>query len=35
LLAVLRVDAFFDRLIEAAMGVPPQQIPVPLEPVAE
>ena len=35
LLAVLRVDAVFDRLIEAAMGVPPQQIPEPIEPVAE
>jgi uncharacterized BrkB/YihY/UPF0761 family membrane protein len=35
LLAVLRVDAVFDRLIEAAMGVPQQQIPEPLEPVAE
>jgi membrane protein len=35
LLAVLRVDAVFDRLIEAAMGTPPQQIPEPLEPVAE
>lgn len=35
LLAVLRVDAVFDRLIEAAMGAPPQQIPEPLEPVAE
>ena len=35
LLAVLRVDAVFDRLIEAAMGVPPQQIPEPLESVAE
>jgi len=35
LLAVLRVDAVFDRLIEAAMDVPPQQIPEPLEPVAE
>src|SRR5215204_865932 len=35
LLAVLRVDAVFDRLIEAAMGAPPQQIPKPLEPVAE
>lgn len=34
LLAVLRVDAVFDRLIEAAMGTPPQQIPEPLEPVA-
>ena len=35
LLAVLRMDAVFDRLIEAAMGVPPQQIPEPIEPVAE
>jgi membrane protein len=35
LLAVLRVDAVFDRLIEAAMGTPSQQIPEPLEPVAE
>src|SRR3712207_9501501 len=35
LLAVLRVDAVFDWLIEAAMGAPPQQIPEPLEPVAE
>jgi membrane protein len=35
LLAVLRVDVVFDRLIEAAMGVSPQQIPEPLEPVAE
>ena len=35
LLAVLRVDAVFDRLIEAAMGTPPQQVPEPLEPVAE
>jgi membrane protein len=35
LLAVLRVDVVFDRLIEAAMGAPPQQIPEPLEPVAE
>ena len=35
LLAVLRVDVVFDRLIEAAMGVPSQQIPEPLEPVAE
>ena len=35
LLAVLRVDAVFDQLIEAAMGAPPQQIPEPLEPVAE
>jgi membrane protein len=35
LLAVLRVDVVFDRLVDAAMGVPPQQIPQPLEPVAE
>jgi membrane protein len=35
LLAVLQVDAVFDRLIEAAMGTPPQQILEPLEPVAE
>jgi membrane protein len=35
LLAVLRVDVVFDRLVEAAMGVPPQQTPEPLEPVAE
>ena len=35
LLAVLRVDAVFDWLIEAAMGAPPQQIPEPLEPVIE
>ena len=35
LLAVLRLDAVFDRLIEAAMGAPPQQIPEPLEPVAK
>ena len=35
LLAVLRIDVVFDRLIEAAMGVPPQQIPEPIEPVAE
>jgi uncharacterized BrkB/YihY/UPF0761 family membrane protein len=35
LLAVLRVDAVFDWLIEAAMGTPPQQIPEPLEPAAE
>src|SRR3712207_4591177 len=35
LLAVLRVDAVFDRLIDAAMRVSPQQIPEPLEPVAE
>ena len=34
LLAVLQLDAVFDRLIEAAMGAP-QQIPEPLEPVAE
>jgi membrane protein len=35
LLAVLQLDAVFDRLIEAAMGAPQQQIPEPLEPVAE
>jgi membrane protein len=35
LLALLRIDVVFDRLIEAAMGVPPQQIPEPLEPAAE
>ena len=27
LLAVLQLDTVFDRLIEAAMGAPPQQIP--------
>ena len=35
LLAVLRIDVVFDRLIEAATGVQPQQIPEPIEPVAE
>ncbi len=35
LLAVLRIDVVFDRLIEAAMGVPPQQIPEPIQPVAK
>jgi membrane protein len=35
LVAILRFDVVFDRLIEAAMGVPQQQIPEPLEPVAE
>jgi membrane protein len=35
LLAVLQLDAVFDRLIEVAMGAPQQQIPEPLEPVAE
>src|SRR3712207_6614499 len=35
LLSVLQLDADFDRLIEAAMGAPPQQIPEPLEPVAQ
>jgi membrane protein len=35
LLAILKMDAVFDRLIEAAMGVPPQQIPKPIEPVAK
>jgi membrane protein len=35
LLAVLRVDAVFDRLIEALTHAPPQKVPEPLEPVAE
>jgi membrane protein len=35
LLAILQLDAVFERLIEAAMGAPPQQIPEPLEPVAQ
>ena len=35
LLAVLQLDVVFDRLIEAAMDVPPQEIPEPIEPVAE
>ncbi|HET6658594.1 MAG TPA: YihY/virulence factor BrkB family protein [Rubrobacter sp.] len=35
LLAVLQVDAVFDRLIEAATAAPPQQGPESLEPVAE
>jgi membrane protein len=35
LLAVLQLDAVFDRLIEVAMGAQQQQIPEPLEPVAE
>jgi membrane protein len=35
LLAVLQLDAVFDRLIEAARGTSPQQIPQPLEPVAQ
>jgi membrane protein len=35
LLAVLQLDVVFDRLIEAATGAPPQQIPEPLEPVAQ
>ena len=35
LLTILRIDVVFDRLIQAAMGVPPQQIPEPIEPVAE
>src|ERR687893_1296249 len=35
LLAVLRVDAVFDWLIEAAAGAPQQQIPKQLESVAE
>src|SRR3712207_4011321 len=35
LLAVLQLDAFFDRLIEAATNAQQQQITGPLEPVAE
>jgi hypothetical protein len=35
LLDVLRVGAVFDRLVEAAMGMQPHEIPEPLEPVAE
>jgi membrane protein len=35
LLAVLQLDAVFDRLLDAAMGALPQQIPEPLEPVAK
>lgn len=35
LLAVLQFDAIFDRLIEAAKGATPQQVPEPLEPVTE
>ena len=35
LLAVLQVDAVFDRLIEAAAAAPPQKGPESLEPVAE
>jgi membrane protein len=35
LLAVLQLDAVFDRLLDAAMDAPPQQIPEPLEPVAK
>ena len=35
LLAVLQLDAVFDRLIEVAMGALPQPTPDPLEPVAE
>jgi membrane protein len=35
LLAVLQLDAVFDRLIEVATGAQQQQIPEPLEPVAE
>jgi membrane protein len=35
LLAVLQLDAILDRLIEAASGAPPQQVPETLEPVAE
>jgi membrane protein len=35
LLAVLQLDAVFDRLIEATVSAPPQPTPEPLEPVAE
>jgi membrane protein len=35
LLAVLQLDAVFDRLIDAAMGAPPQHVPEPLQHVAE
>jgi membrane protein len=35
LLAVLRVDAVFDRLIDATAGAPQQQVPQQLKPVAE
>jgi len=35
LLAVLQVDAVFDRLIEATRGASPQPIPEQLEPIAE
>ena len=35
LLDVLRVGAVFNRLVEAAMGMQPHEIPEPLEPVAE
>lgn len=35
LLAVLQLDAVFDRLMEAAMGAPTQEVPKPLEPVAQ
>src|SRR5215212_5407927 len=35
LLAVLRIDVVFDRIIDAAMGVHPQQIPEPIKHVAE
>src|ERR671913_13878 len=35
LLAVLQVDAVFDRLIEAATAAPPQKGPESLDPVAE
>ena len=35
LLAVLQVDAVFDRLIEAATAAPPQKGPESLEPVAK
>ena len=32
---VLRVGAVFDRLVEAALGMQPHEIPEPLEPVVE
>jgi membrane protein len=35
LLAVLQLDAVFDRLIEAAMGAPTQHVPEPLEAVTK
>jgi membrane protein len=35
LLAVLRFDAVFERLVEEATSAPPQRVPEPLEPVVE